>query len=89
MTTYSSLLSKVVTEKSRGLASATLQTTSGLLQLPAPWMGAQLWERWSARAPFVISAAAIVVSALPARFKLKRGGGRETWLCERSGASAP
>jgi MFS family permease len=85
MTTYSSLLSKVVPEKSRGLASATLQTTSGLLQLPAPWMGGQAWERWSPRAPFAISAAAILVSALPARFKLKRVGARETCLYERSG----
>jgi MFS family permease len=77
MTAYSSLLSRAVPEKSRGLASATLQTTSGFLQLPAPWMGGQVWERLSPRAPFAISAATILMRALPARFKLKRVGGRE------------
>jgi predicted MFS family arabinose efflux permease len=78
MTAQSSLLSKAVPEKSRGLASATLQTSSGLLQLPAPWMGGQVWERLSPRAPFAISALAIAVSILPARFKLKRTDRRET-----------
>jgi MFS family permease len=71
MTAYSSLLSKVVPEKSRGLASATLQTTIGFAKLPAPWLGAQVWEHRSPRAPFAISAVAIAVSVLPARFELR------------------
>ena len=78
LTTYSSLLSKMVPEKIRGLASATLQTVFGLVHLPAPWVGAQLWERWSPRAPFAVSAVAILVSALPARFKLRSVGGKGT-----------
>lgn len=48
------------------------------LYLSAPWVGAQLWERLSPRAPFAVSTAAIFVSALPARFKLKRVGGEAT-----------
>jgi MFS family permease len=78
LTTYSSLLSKMVPEKIRGLASATLQTVFGLVHLPAPWVGAQLWERWTPRAPFAVSAVAILVSALPARFKLRSVGGKGT-----------
>lgn len=78
MTAYSSLLSKVIPEKMRGITLATLQTAIGFLYLPAPWVGAQLWERLSPRAPFAVSAVAIFVSALPARLKLRRVGGRET-----------
>jgi MFS family permease len=78
MTAQSSLISKAVPEKSRGLASATLQTSSGLLQLPAPWVGGQVWEHLNPRAPFAISALAIAICALPARLKLKRVGGTKS-----------
>jgi hypothetical protein len=37
-----------------------------LISLPAPWIGAQLWERFSPRLPFVITAAAALLSVLPA-----------------------
>jgi len=77
MTAFSSLVSKVIPEKQRGVASATLQTATGFAYLPAPWVGAQLWERFSPRVPFAVSAAAIALSLLPARFKLTRVGGRE------------
>jgi hypothetical protein len=35
-------------------------TSIGLISLPAPWLGAQLWERLSPQAPFAMTALATV-----------------------------
>ncbi|HLA06337.1 MAG TPA: MFS transporter [Anaerolineales bacterium] len=44
---YDSLISKVVPNEKRGLAFGLFGTTLGILSLPMPWIGAQLWERFS------------------------------------------
>jgi len=77
-TAYSSLLTKVIPEKQRGLALATLQTAMGCVYMPAPWLGAQLWERFAPRLPFAVSAAVVLLAVLPTRFKLKHVGGTNT-----------
>jgi len=59
---YDSLISKVVPEDRRGLAYGLFGTSLGLLSLPFPWIGAQLWERFGPQAPFWVTAAACVVS---------------------------
>jgi MFS family permease len=51
---YSSLISKVVPEKLRGTAFGLFSTSIGLLSLPAPLIGALLWDRFSPRTPFFI-----------------------------------
>ncbi|HSM24865.1 MAG TPA: MFS transporter [Anaerolineaceae bacterium] len=53
---YNSLISKVVPEDKRGLAFGFFGTSLGILSLPMPWIGAQLWENISPQAPFWITA---------------------------------
>jgi MFS family permease len=68
---YNSLISKAVPEKLRGTAFGLFGTSLGLVSLPAPAVGAQLWERYSPRLPFYITGVAAFVSAIPAWFKFK------------------
>jgi len=68
---YNSLISKVVPEEKRGLAFGLFGTSLGLLSLPFPWIGAQLWERFSPSAPFWITFVACLVSIPIAWFKFR------------------
>jgi MFS family permease len=68
---YNSLISKAVPEKLRGTAFGLFGTSLGLVSLPAPWAGAQLWERYSPRLPFYVTGLAALGSVLPAWFKFK------------------
>jgi MFS family permease len=58
---YDSLVSKAIPEKMRGIAFGVFGTSIGLISLPAPWLGAQLWERLSPQAPFAVTALAAAV----------------------------
>ena len=62
MPAYDSLIARVVPEERRGLAYGLFGTSLGLLSLPLPWIGGQLWERVSPQAPFWITAAACLIS---------------------------
>ncbi len=68
---YQSLISKVVPEKMLGTFSGVLHSSLGLVSLPAPWLGAQLWERVSPRFPFMITAGFALVTVVPTWFKFK------------------
>ncbi len=76
---YNSLTSKVVPEKVRGTAFGLLSTSLGVISLPAPAIGARLWESINPRAPFLITAAVSLVTILPVWLKFKlpaqRAGG--------------
>lgn len=61
MPAYSSLISKVVPEDKRGLAFGFFGTSLGILSLPMPWIGAQLWDYFSPQTPFWVTAAACFV----------------------------
>ena len=69
MPAYESLISKVVPESKRGMAFGFFGTTLGILSLPMPWIGAQLWERFSPRTPFWFAVAANMISIIIAWFK--------------------
>lgn len=58
---YSSLISKAVPDRLRGTAFGLLSTSLGLISLPAPWLGARLWESVSPIFPFYIPLVAMVV----------------------------
>jgi DHA1 family multidrug resistance protein-like MFS transporter len=58
---YNSLISKAVPEKQRGLAFGFFASSISLIALPAPWVGAQLWEAFTPRFPFFIPLIALVV----------------------------
>jgi MFS family permease len=69
---YSSLISKAVPEKLRGTAFGLFSTSLGLISLPAPWIGAKLWESVSPIFPFYVPLVAMV-AMLPVmwiKFKL-------------------
>lgn len=53
---YQSFISKVVPQQSLGTFSGLFDSSMGFISLPAPWIGAQLWERFNPRLPFLITA---------------------------------
>ncbi len=55
---YQSLISKVVPAKLLGTFTGVFRGSLGFFSLPAPWLGAQMWERYSPRLPFFITAIA-------------------------------
>jgi len=73
---YQSLISKAVPEKMRGTAFGLFQTSLGVFSLPAPAIGAQLWERVSPRFPFTLTAWVGLLSVIPVwlKFKLPTNG---------------
>ena len=60
---FDSLISKAIPEKMRGIAFGVFGASIGLISLPAPWLGAKLWELTSAQTPFIITALALMQSA--------------------------
>jgi MFS family permease len=68
---YQSLITKVVPNKMLGTFSGVFHSSMGLIALPAPWLGAQLWERFSPKTPFTITAIAALVIMVPIYFKFK------------------
>jgi MFS family permease len=73
---YQSLISKAVPEKLRGTAFGLFSTSLGLVSLPAPWIGAQLWQSVTPRFPFLITVVVIFLSIIPVwlKFKLPKNG---------------
>jgi len=69
MPAYDSLISKVVPENKRGLAFGFFGTSLGILSLPMPWIGAQLWERFSPQTLFWITVVVCAISVPIAWFK--------------------
>jgi MFS family permease len=71
---YDSLISKAVPEANRGLAYGLFWTSISLVALPAPYLGALLWDRFSPRTPFIITTIIVLVSILPVWTKFKVTG---------------
>ena len=87
---YSSLISKAVPEKVRGLAFGLFATSLGLISLPAPWIGARLWESVSPIFPFYVPLVAMV-AMLPVmwiKFKLPSDAGDDAEDAVQRGAEA-
>ncbi len=68
---YQSLVSKVVPQKNLGIFTGMFRSSLGLISLPAPYIGAQLWERFNPRMPFIITAILALITVIPAWFKFK------------------
>lgn len=68
---YQSLISKAVPQKLRGLAFGLFSTSLGVISLPAPWIGGQMWERFGPTTPFTVTAAMILLSVVPIWLKFK------------------
>jgi MFS family permease len=59
---YSSLISKAVPEKLRGLAFGLFSTSVGVVALPAPFIGAWLYETFNPQLPFILPTIALLVA---------------------------
>jgi MFS family permease len=68
---YQSLISKVVPRASLGAFTGLFQGSLGFISLPAPWIGAMLWENYNPRLPFMITAFVLLLSIIPVWFKFK------------------
>jgi len=71
---YQSLISKAVPAHMRGTAFGLFGTSLGLFSLPAPWIGAQLWDRVNPQFPFLVTAIILLLAVIPIwlKFKLPR-----------------
>ena len=68
---YQSLISKVVPQNMLGVFQGVFYSSIGLISLPAPYIGAYLWENFYPKLPFQITAAVAVISVIPIWFKFK------------------
>jgi MFS family permease len=69
---YSSLVSKAVPEHMRGRAYGFFRSSVGLVSLPSPWIGGQLWARFTPQTPFALSAGLAMLAVIPVWLKFKR-----------------
>jgi MFS family permease len=69
---YNSLISKVVPLELRGTAFGLFSTSIGLISLPAPYIGAILWERFAPQVPFYMPLVAtlLLMPVIWFRFRL-------------------
>jgi MFS family permease len=77
---YQSLISKVVPQNMLGTFTGLFRSSLGLISLPAPWLGAQLWERFSPQLPFAITAVIGLFTIIPTWFKFKLPAEPETTI---------
>jgi len=61
---YQSLISKVVPQKMLGTFTGLFRSL-GLISLPAPYLGARLWEQFSPQTPFLITSIAALITIVP------------------------
>jgi MFS family permease len=85
---YNSLISKAVPEKLRGTAFGLFSTSLGLISLPAPWIGATLWEGVSPIFPFYVPLVAMVAMLPVMWFKFKLPPERIAGAGEAAGVAA-
>jgi MFS family permease len=81
---YQSLISKAVPAHMRGTAFGLFGTSLGLVSLPAPWIGAQLWARVSPQFPFTVTATILLLSVIPIWLKFKLPRTKETVTADES-----
>ncbi|NUQ86199.1 MAG: MFS transporter [Anaerolineales bacterium] len=84
---YQSLISKAVPAHMRGTAFGLFGTSLGLVSLPAPWIGAQLWQNVGPRFPFTVTAAVLLLSIVPIWLKFKLPKTEETLAADETAAA--
>lgn len=62
---YQSLISKVVPQNMLGTFTGLFRSSLGLISLPAPYIGALLWENFNPKVPFMITAVVALLSIIP------------------------
>jgi len=71
MPAYQSLISKSIPKELLGIAFGLFSTSLGIISLPAPWIGAQLWAGVSPRFPFMVTGVMALLSIIPILLKLR------------------
>ncbi len=66
----STLIARGVPSRVRGITYALVATSLGIISLPAPWIGSQIWNLVGPKAPFFITVILGTFTLLPAWFKL-------------------
>ena len=66
---YQSLISTSVPPELRGTAFGLFSTSLGIISLPAPWIGAQLWAGVNPRFPFMVTGVVVLLSIIPILLK--------------------
>jgi MFS family permease len=86
---YSSLISKAVPERLRGTAFGFFSSSLGLISLPAPYIGAMLWEKVNPIFPFYIPLFAMLamMPVMWVKFKLPSETERETAVSQSEAIS--
>jgi MFS family permease len=76
---YQSLVSKVVPQENLGTFSGLFYSSLGFISLPAPWLGAMLWERFNPRLPFLVTAIIAFLTIFPtwSKFRLPKAAESE------------
>lgn len=62
---YQALISKVVPQNMLGTFTGLFRSSLGLISLPAPYIGALMWERFNPQLPFIITAVVALFSIIP------------------------
>lgn len=86
---YQSLISKAVPQKNRGMAFGLFSTSLGIISLPAPWIGAQMWDRVGPTFPFTVTAVVLLLSVIPIWLKFKLPKTEETVTDEQVDENLP
>lgn len=68
---YNSLISKVIPNHLRGTAFGFFSTSLGVISLPAPYIGAWIWDKFGPRVPFYVPLAAMILMLPVIWFKFK------------------
>jgi DHA1 family multidrug resistance protein-like MFS transporter len=65
------LIARGVSKHLRGLAYAFVATSLGIISLPAPWIGSQIWVAFGPKAPFILTSVLGILALIPAWFRLR------------------
>ena len=65
------IVARGVPSRLRGVTYALIATSLGLISLPFPWIGSQLWNRYGPRIPFLTTVVLASLALIPAWMKLR------------------
>lgn len=78
------LIARGVSQHLRGLAYAFVATSLGVISLPAPWIGSQIWIAMGPKAPFILTSALGILALIPAWLRLHIPENHDTALVYES-----
>ena len=78
------LIARGVSQHLRGLAYAFVATSLGVISLPAPWIGSQIWIAMGPKAPFILTSALGILALIPAWLRLRIPENHDTALVYES-----